>query len=58
MMIMLYTNAASSINLLVTPATNQGTRTVITVPFSATTIFSTHTYIWAQDGSNNKQARA
>jgi hypothetical protein len=39
----------------VTPATNQGTRTVIPVPFSATTIFSTHTYVWAQDGSNNKQ---
>lgn len=52
---LLYTNAAGSISLLVTPATNQGTRTVIPVPFSATTIFSTHTYIWAQDPSNNKQ---
>ena len=52
---LLYTNSAGAISLLVTPATNQGTRTVITVPFSATSIFSTHTYIWAQDGSNNKQ---
>jgi hypothetical protein len=52
---LLYTNSAGAISLLVTPATNQGTRTVIVVPFSATTIFSTHTYIWAQDGSNNKQ---
>jgi hypothetical protein len=52
---LLYTNSAGTISLLVTPATNQGTRTVIAVPFSATTIFSTHTYIWAQDGSNNKQ---
>lgn len=52
---LLYTNSAGTISLLVSPATNQGTRTVIAVPFSATTIFSTHTYIWAQDGSNNKQ---
>jgi len=52
---LLYTTSAGSTNLLVTPATNQGTRTVINVPFSATSIFSTHTYIWAQDGSNNKQ---
>lgn len=52
---LLYTNSAGTISLLVTPATNQGTRTVIAVPFSATSIFSTHTYIWAQDASNNKQ---
>jgi hypothetical protein len=52
---LLYTNSAGTTSLLVTPATNQETRTVIAVPFSATTIFSTHTYIWAQDGSNNKQ---
>jgi len=43
---LLYTTSAGSTNLLVTPATNQGTRTVINVPFSATSIFSTHTYIW------------
>ena len=51
----LYTNVAGATGLLVTPASNQGTRTTLVVPFSATTIFSTHTYIWAQDGSNNKQ---
>lgn len=41
----LYSNSAS----------NTGTWNMIPVPFSAKTIFSTHTYIWAQDGSNNKQ---
>ena len=51
----LYTNAAGARALLVTPSTNQGARTTITVPFAATSIFSTHTYIWAQDSSNNKQ---
>ena len=51
----LYTNVAGATGLLVTPASNQGTRTTLVVPFSAKTIFSTHTYIWAQDGSNNKQ---
>lgn len=51
----LYTNVAGATGLLATPASNQGTRTTLSVPFAATTIFSTHTYIWAQDGSNNKQ---
>lgn len=41
----LYSNSAS----------NTGTWNMIPVPFSATGLFSTHTYIWAQDGSNNKQ---
>jgi hypothetical protein len=41
--------------LLVTSGTNQGTRTVIPLNFPAKHIFSTHTYIWAQDSSNNKQ---
>jgi hypothetical protein len=41
----LYTNTAGALSLLVTAATNQGTRTVIPVPFPATSIFSTHTYI-------------
>ena len=36
-------------------ATNTGTWNMIPVPFSATKLFSTHTYIWAQDASNNKQ---
>jgi hypothetical protein len=51
----LYTNAAGAQGLLVTPSTNQGARTTISVPFAATSIFSTHTYIWAQDSLNNKQ---
>jgi hypothetical protein len=51
----LYTNTAGAIGLLVTPASNQGTRTTIPVPFTANSIFSTHTYIWAQDSSNAKQ---
>jgi len=42
-------------NLLITPATNQETKVVIPLNFSATQIFSTHTYIWAQDVANNKQ---
>lgn len=41
----LYSNSAS----------NTGTWNMVPVPFPATSIFSTHTYIWAQDGSNNKQ---
>jgi hypothetical protein len=36
-------------------ASNTGTWNMTPVPFSATGIFSTHTYIWAQDGSNAKQ---
>ena len=51
----LYTNSAGAVGLLVTPSTNQGTRTSIPVPFAATQIFSTHAYIWAQDASNTKQ---
>lgn len=34
---------------------NQGPWTSVSVPFAATKLFSTHTYIWAQDSSNNKQ---
>jgi hypothetical protein len=51
----LYTNSAGVLSLLVTPSSNQGTRTTIKVPFAAKSIFSTHTYIWAQDGSNHKE---
>jgi hypothetical protein len=51
----LYSNSAGALGLLVTSATNQGTRTTIPVPFAATQIFSTHTYVWAQDASNGKQ---
>lgn len=41
----LYSNSAS----------NTGTWNLIAIPFSATKIFSTNTYIWAQDPSNTKQ---
>ena len=41
----LYSNSAS----------NTGSWNMVPVPFPATQVFSTHTYIWAQDGSNNKQ---
>jgi len=46
--------ANTETHLLVSDAANQGVKTVITVPFSAISIFSTHTYIWAQDLKNNK----
>lgn len=36
-------------------ASNTGAWNMIPVPFPATSIFSTHTYIWSQDNSNNKQ---
>lgn len=36
-------------------AMNQGNWVSIPVPFAATKIFSTHTYVWAQDGNNAKQ---
>jgi len=42
-------------NMLVAPATNQGVWNMIPVPFSATSLFSTHSYIWGQDATNNKQ---
>jgi hypothetical protein len=50
----LYSNSSGT-GLIVTPVNNQGTPLAISVPFSATSIFSTHTYIWAQDVANNKQ---
>lgn len=36
-------------------ASNTGNWNMVVVPFSAANLFSTHTYIWAQDKSNNKQ---
>ena len=46
--------ANSETQLLVSDAASQGVKTVVTVPSSATSIFSTHTYIWAQDAMNKK----
>jgi len=51
----LMTDTSGKNNLLIGPATNQGSWNMIPVPFAATNVFSTNTYIWAQDGSNNKQ---
>ena len=50
----LYSNSSGT-GLIVTAVNNQGTPLAISVPFSPTSIFSTHTYIWAQDSGNNKQ---
>jgi hypothetical protein len=36
-------------------ASNRGDWTILNVPFSATKLFSTSLYLWAQDASNNKQ---
>jgi hypothetical protein len=36
-------------------ANGKGNWTTIVVPFNAVNIFSTNTYIWAQDAANNKQ---
>ena len=47
------TNGALS--MFVGPATNQGPWTHIPVPFAATKIFSTHTFVWAQDARNAKR---
>ena len=44
-----------TLNLFIAQANNQGTWAEIPVPFAAKNIFSTHTYIWTQYGSMNKQ---
>lgn len=41
--------------LLINSASNKGQWNIINIPFSATKIFSTSNYLWAQDDSNNKQ---
>lgn len=41
--------------MLMNTAANQGQWNVINIPFAAKSIFSTNTYIWAQDNLNNKQ---
>ena len=48
-------NSSGATVLLTAPASNQGTWNMIPLPFSAVSIFSTNTYIWAQDKSMNKQ---
>jgi hypothetical protein len=51
----LCTNTSKKTVLLIKSASNTGLWTIIPVPFSATNIFSTHSYIWAQDKTNAKQ---
>lgn len=51
----LYTSIAGNTGILTTPSNRQGVWAVIAVPFAATKIFSTHTYLWAQDSNNVKQ---
>lgn len=51
----LFSTGPGNTSMLITDATGQGTVTVIPVPIQAVNIFSTHTYIWAQDSSNTKQ---
>jgi hypothetical protein len=41
--------------LLTSTADGRSVWNKVPVPFSATQIFSTHSYIWAQDSQNNKQ---
>ena len=49
-------NASNGLlSMFIAQANNQGTWSEIPVPFAAKNIFSTHTYIWAQDASLNKQ---
>lgn len=51
----LATNTAGKTVLLVNSAANTGVWNTIPVPFTAVNIFSTHSYIWAQDKMNAKQ---
>jgi hypothetical protein len=51
----LATNTSGKTVLLINSASNTGVWNTIPVPFSPTNIFSTHSYIWAQDKSNAKQ---
>lgn len=48
-------NASSKIVMLTNTSDGRGVWNVVPVPFAASQIFSTHSYIWAQDTQNNKQ---
>uniref|UniRef100_A0A6C0KEH6 Uncharacterized protein n=1 Tax=viral metagenome TaxID=1070528 RepID=A0A6C0KEH6_9ZZZZ len=48
-------NSSSNIVILTNTADGRGVWNVVPVPFPASQIFSTHSYIWAQDSQNNKQ---
>jgi len=51
----LATNSVGKTVLLINSASNTGVWNIIPVPFAASNIFSTHSFIWAQDKTNNKQ---
>jgi len=51
----LTTNPSGAKIILSGLASNRGQWTILNVPFSATKLFSTSLYLWAQDASNNKQ---
>jgi len=48
-------NSSAQMFILTNSADGKGVWSMIPVPFVASQIFSTHTYIWAQDSQNNKQ---
>jgi hypothetical protein len=48
-------NTSSETVMLINTAAGTGVWNMNKIPFAAKNIFSTHTYIWAQDGSNSKQ---
>lgn len=51
----LFINTTGQTQLATANANGQGTWTVVDVPYAMVNIFSTNTYIWAQDPANNKQ---
>jgi hypothetical protein len=51
----LVTSTDGKVNMLTNTADNRGVWNMIPVPFAPSRLFSTHSYIWAQDPQNNKQ---
>lgn len=51
----LFRDMSGNIKILMTDASRQGIWNTTDVPFSATSIFSTYTYLWAQGSNNVKQ---
>ena len=51
----LTTGKAGNKILLVGLVSNRGQWNILNIPFTATKVFSTSMYLWAQDASNNKQ---
>lgn len=51
----LTTGKAGNKIILTALASNRGQWNILNIPFTATKLFSTSMYLWAQDASNNKQ---